>query len=69
VKVTKATGETLTTAIVQSPGERPSKVRHKRVPRLSGALLDIGTRSASLPVQDVRSADEIISYDASGLPR
>ncbi len=68
-EVAKATGETLTAAIIQSLRERLARLRRARGPRLSEELLKIGRRCASLPVQDKRSADDIIDYDESGLPR
>jgi antitoxin VapB len=68
-EVAKATGETLTAAIVQSLRERLQRVRRVRGPRLSEELLKIGKRCASLPVLDARSADEIVGYDRNGLPR
>jgi len=68
-EVAKATGETLTTAVVQSLRERLARVRRPRGGRLSEQLLKIGRRCARLPVQDARSADEILGYDEYGLPR
>lgn len=39
-------------------------------PRLSAAeVIARAKRFASLPVQDGRSADELIGYDADGLPK
>lgn len=39
-------------------------------PRMSAAeVIARAKRFASLPVQDSRSADELIGYDADGLPR
>jgi antitoxin VapB len=35
---------------------------------LADELLAIGKRCAALPDQDVRTADEILGYDAHGLP-
>lgn len=68
-EVAKATGETLTTAVVQSLRERLARVRRARGPRLSEEILKIARRCAHLPVADKRSADEIIGYDERGLPR
>src|SRR2546423_1454466 len=68
-EVAKATGESLTTAVVQSLRERLARVRRMRGPRLSEELLKIGRRCARLAVKDKRSADEIIGYDEHGLPR
>jgi antitoxin VapB len=68
-EVAKATGETLTMAVVQALRERLARVRRPRGPRLSEELLKIGRRCARLPVQDTRSTDEIVGYDEHGLPR
>src|ERR1700674_5731037 len=68
-EVAKATGESLTTAVVQSLRERLARVRRMRGPRLSEELLKIGRRCARLAVKDKRSPDEIIGYDEHGLPR
>jgi antitoxin VapB len=68
-EVARATGETLTTAIVRSLRERLARLRRPRGPRLSDELLRIGRRCARLPLQDGRSADEILGYDEHGLPR
>jgi antitoxin VapB len=68
-EVAKVTGETLTTAVVQSLRERLSRIRRARGPRLSEQILEIAQRCARLPVADKRSADDIIGYDERGLPR
>jgi antitoxin VapB len=68
-EVAKATGETLTMAVIQALRERLARVRRPRGPRLSEELLKIGRRCARLPVQDPRSADELVGYDEHGLPR
>jgi antitoxin VapB len=67
-EVAKATGETLTAAIVQSLRERLARVRRRKGRRLSQEILKIGRRCAELPVQDNRPDDEIIGYDDRGLP-
>lgn len=67
--VAKATGETLTMAVVQSLRERLARVRRPRGPRLSEEILKIARRCARLPVKDERSGDEIVGYDEHGLPR
>ncbi|MEY4377035.1 MAG: hypothetical protein RJB26_1585 [Pseudomonadota bacterium] len=68
-QVARITGETLTGAIVQSLRERLVRVQRRRGPGLADELLTIGNRCASLPVLDERTADEILGYDDSGLPR
>lgn len=67
-EVAKATGETLTAAIVQALKERLQRVRRTRGTKLSDDLLVIGRRCAALPVHDTRAADEILGYDRHGLP-
>ena len=68
-QVARITGETLTGAIVQSLRERLVRVQRRRGPGLADELLTIGNRCANLPVLDERTADEILGYDDSGLPR
>ncbi len=68
-EVAKATGETITTAVVQSLRERLARVRRTRGPRLSEELLKIARRCRRLPVKDPRRDDEILGYDEHGLPR
>lgn len=68
-EVAKATGETLTAAVVQSLRERLARVRRARGPHLQESLLTIARRCADLPVRDARSADAIVGYDDNGLPR
>lgn len=64
------TGESIDVAVVNALRERlaragkPSKGTAKR-----SALIAIGRECAALPDYDVRSADEIIGYDDSGVPR
>lgn len=68
-EVARVTGETLTAAIVQSLRERLQRLRKPRGPRLADQILAIGKRCAALPGKDARSAEEILGYDADGLPR
>jgi antitoxin VapB len=68
-EVAKATGETLTGAVVQSLRERLARVRRRQGRHLSEEILKIGQRCAELPIQDERSDDEIIGFDERGLPR
>ena len=64
-----ATGESLTTAITVSVTERLERVRGA-VPReqRAQALSRIAERSAGRAVLDRRNADDILGYDADGLP-
>ncbi len=63
------TGESITTAVTVAVRERLDRVRgavpHEQ--RLQ-EIRRISERTAALPVLDERSADEILGYDASGLP-
>lgn len=68
-EVAKATGESLTTAVVQSLRERLARLRRPRGRPLSEELLKIGRRCSRLPLQDKRPAEEVIGYDEHGLPR
>jgi len=64
------TGETLTEAVIAALRERlERKQGHARAVPLRDELAAIRRRCASLQVIDHRSADEIIGYDRSGLPR
>ena len=69
-EVARRTGETLTTAVIVALQERLARLRAKGRRRpLRDELRDIARRCAALPTLDDRSADEIIGYDAKGLPR
>lgn len=62
-EVAKATGETLTVAVIQSLRERPIRIKQGQRPHLSTEILKIGRRCAELPIQDTRSPEEIVGYD------
>ena len=64
-----ATGENITTAVTVAVLERLERVRGAvpRDQRLQ-AIQRISARAAALPSQDPRGADEILGYDATGLP-
>ncbi len=68
-EVARATGETLTAAVVQSLRERLARVRRVRGRPLREELLRIGRRCARLSVSDRRTDEEIVGYDDRGLPR
>lgn len=63
------TGESLTTAVTAAVRERLERLRGA-VPReqRARALTQIAARSAARPVADPRTADEIVGYNADGLP-
>lgn len=63
------TGETLTAAVSAAIAERLERVRGRREARDLAAELDaIAVRSGALPILDHRENDQILGYDASGLP-
>ena len=65
------TGETMTQAIRTSLAERLDRERGRRegeIERRRAAIDAIVGRAAALPVLDNRSEDEILGYDADGVP-
>jgi antitoxin VapB len=60
-----ATGETLTEAIREALRER---LQRQRGDRLRSVVEEIQREIATLPVLDARDADDILGYDAHGLP-
>jgi antitoxin VapB len=65
----KLTGETKTEAVTQALRERIQRVRRARAKRrLADELDEIALHCSTLPLLDRRSADEIMGYDANGLP-
>jgi antitoxin VapB len=69
-KVARLAGESITEAVSRALEERLSKLMARRKSRsLAEELLAIGRHSASLPILDDRTPDEIIGYDENGLPR
>jgi antitoxin VapB len=67
-ELAEATGETLTTAVTTALRERLQRVRGLAGQDLAGELLAIALRTASLPVLDTRSEDDILGFDDHGLP-
>ena len=64
------TGETKTEAVSRALAERLERTRRTRSKRrLVEEIDEIADHCASLPVLDHRSANEILGYDANGLPR
>ncbi len=64
-ELAELTGETLTEAVVASLEFRLAEVRRSR---RRVALTDVVERFGDLPVLDNRPTDEILGYDADGLP-
>ncbi|QNT68679.1 type II toxin-antitoxin system VapB family antitoxin [Defluviicoccus vanus] len=70
-EVAALTGETLTEAVRKALAERLERERrrHPVDEGLAERLDAIALHCAQLPDLDTRSAEEIIGYDASGVPR
>ena len=68
-ELARHTGETKTEAVTKALRDRLARVRRERSRRrLADELEEIAKHCASLPVWDARPADEILGYDAHGLP-
>jgi antitoxin VapB len=64
------TGESITTATKRAIEERLRRLRaHSRKAALLEDLADIRRRWSALPVLDDRRPEDILGYDAHGLPR
>jgi antitoxin VapB len=69
-QVAKEAGESLTAAIENSLKERLQRLQQRHRGRImTEKLEDILRRVDSLPTLDTRSEDEILGYDAQGVPR
>ena len=70
-EVAGLTGESLTEAVRTSLAERLERERRKRGRQrpLAEELDEIALRCATLPDIDPRTPEEIVGYDAHGLPR
>jgi antitoxin VapB len=63
------TGESITDAVIRAMAERLERVRARsRRARLRQEMDRIQGRYQRLRLRDKRSAEEIIGYDAAGLP-
>jgi antitoxin VapB len=67
-ELAEATHETLTEAVTTALRERLERVRGRQRADIVSRLDRLAAEYSALPVHDPRSADEIISYDANGLP-
>lgn len=68
-RLAKRTGETLTQAVRGALRERLRKMEGRATaPSLERVLLEISDRCSALPDRDARTPDEILGYDADGLP-
>jgi antitoxin VapB len=69
-QIAKETGESLTEAIQRSLEERLKRLPQRRREHLMKEKLeDILRRVDALPTLDNRPEDEILGYDAQGVPR
>jgi antitoxin VapB len=68
-RLTRLTGESLTTAVKRAIQERLAQVERNRAgSRITDELDHIAQHCASLPRRDQRNADQIIGYGEHGLP-
>ncbi|MCA1673489.1 MAG: type II toxin-antitoxin system VapB family antitoxin [Actinobacteria bacterium] len=62
------TGESITEAVVVALRERLIREHARRSARMRTRLRRLQADVARLPVRDPRAPDEILGYDADGLP-
>ena len=67
-ELAEATQETLTEAVTIALRERLERVRSRQRADIVSRLDRLAAEYSALPVHDPRTADEIIGYDANGLP-
>lgn len=68
-ELTELTGESITDAVIVAMKERLERERARRAYRReTSGIWRIRERYQSLPLQDGRTADEILGYDDHGLP-
>lgn len=67
-EVARITGETKTQAVIRALQARLKVLRRQDRRSLADELDEIAQHCASLPVQDRRTAEEILAYDDDGLP-
>jgi len=66
----RITGETKTETVTRALRDRLARLRRERSERrLVDELDEIALHCAGLPVQNGQNPDEILGYDAQGLPR
>lgn len=67
--VAREADETVTEAIAQALRERLARLRARRsADHQLDRVLELGHQCAALPDLDPRTPDEILGYDASGVP-
>lgn len=62
------TGESLTQAVIVALRERLSRENARRVP-VEARLRRLQAEVATMPIHDRRAAEDVLGYDADGLPR
>lgn len=63
-------GESITEVVIEALREKLLREQGRRAPaELKESLLKIAHRCAALPDQDTRPVDDILGYDATGLPK
>jgi antitoxin VapB len=68
-ELTALTGESITDAVITAMRERLQRERARRgYARVRQEMQRIRERYQRLPLQDKRSAEEIMGYDDAGLP-
>ena len=67
-EVAAATGETLTDAVVWSLRERLERLRAAQGLSVTDRIRRLQREARGLEVRDPRTAEEILGYDADGLP-
>jgi antitoxin VapB len=68
-ELAEATGESLTEAVTTAIEDRLRRLKQMQdTPHVGTGVADIQAFVASLPDRDTRTPDEIIGYDAFGLP-
>ncbi len=69
-ELAQATGESITAAVIHALRDRLARVAGRRGRRgLRADIARIQARIAALPRLDARGDDEILGYDAHGLPQ
>ena len=69
-KLAAKSGETITQAITHALEERLERLRGRSITTdPMEEILKISKRCSTIPDQDQRSADEILGYDSTGVPK
>jgi len=56
-------------ALLEKLSGKPEEIAEMTADERFAAMMEISRRCAALPELDPRSADEIVGYDESGIPR